>query len=120
MPRVNGKFLVIPSALKVMHQLLCEVIAYPLDGLFSLVPHWATSIVQAAQEQDGQCVDEYRNRFVRLFELVRRFGAFTNYTTIVSERDVPGNFAPAQARFPPQGATCHFKTASFSCKPTSI
>jgi 4-hydroxy-tetrahydrodipicolinate synthase len=96
--RVDGQFRVIPSALSDVHLLLREGIMQHLDGLFALMPHWTAAISRAAEAKDWSRVDEYKNRFVGLFELVRRFGSFASYTAIVNARGIPGNFAPAPLR----------------------
>ena len=93
--RVDARFRVIPSALQEMHVLLRAGITQHLDGLFGLMPNWTAAIAQAADLKDWDRVDELKNRFVRLFELVRRFGSFASYTAIVNARGIPGNFAPA-------------------------
>ena len=96
--RVDGHFQVIPSALPEMHVLLRAGIMQHLDGLFALMPNWTAEVMQAADAMNWDRVDECKNRFVRLFELVRRFGSFASYTAILNARGIPGNFAPAPLR----------------------
>lgn len=96
--RTGGRFRIIAVALDRMDTFLAQGIREHMDGMFSLMPHWANSIMRAGDKDDWDTVRAYIKRFQHLLKVMRGMGSFAVYTALVRMRGIPGNFAPAPLR----------------------
>ncbi len=70
-----------------------------LDGIFSLAPHWATALIDAAQEENWEEAARYQARLSNLLLLVtEKYPTYASFTSILNARGIPGKIGPAPMR----------------------
>jgi 4-hydroxy-tetrahydrodipicolinate synthase len=96
--RVGDRLRIAVVALDQFHSLLLDGLMCHVDGIFALAPAWTQTLVRAAAAGDAALAEEYQRRLVRLLTLMRQFGSFQTFTTLLNARGIPGNYAPLPFR----------------------
>jgi 4-hydroxy-tetrahydrodipicolinate synthase len=66
-----------------------------LDGVFALAPDWTSGAARAAGAGRYDDAAVCQRKLSALLRLLREFGVFQTFTTLMNARGIPGNYAPA-------------------------
>jgi 4-hydroxy-tetrahydrodipicolinate synthase len=88
-------FEIIVAQADLIDVLLQQGVRRQLDGVFAVAPMWIREIRSAGESRDWSRAAAYQQRMSALLRVMKRYGVFQAFTTIVNARGIPGNFAPA-------------------------
>lgn len=80
-----------------------------LDGIFAIMPDWASAIVRHTEAGEHEKASVYQGDLIELLAFVRQIGVLGAFTEIMNARNVPGRFGPRPFRMltPEQTKTLH-------------